>query len=154
MVGKQKEEPKIADPRNIIAFEGIDEVFTTFITDGATIVFDATLAGGTAAATLSKAVSMSADKTVQLAADAQGVVGKLILVESDLKCTVQIEGCTSLPGGNSATLTLMSGIVGALNPSSARGYIRSAASATAAELLLMNGKIWDASDPTNVVVNF
>lgn len=144
----------MADPRNIIGFEGIDEVFTTFLIDNATIVFDSTLAGGTAAATLNKAVSMSTDKTIQLASDAEGVVGKMILVESDLKATVQIEGCCSLPGGSAATLTVMTGIVGALGAASAKGFIRSAASGAAAELLKMNGKIWDASDATAVVVNF
>jgi hypothetical protein len=144
----------MADPRNIIAFEGIDEVFTTFLTDAVTIVFDQTLAGGTAAATLNKAVSMSTDKTIQLASDGEGVVGKLFIVGSDNKATVQIEGCTSLPGGVSATLTVMTGIVGALGAASAKGFIRSAASGTAAELLKQNGKIWDASDPTAVVINF
>lgn len=144
----------MADPRNIIGLEGIDEVFVTFIIDGVTIVFDQTLPGSTAAATLNKAVSFSTDKTVQLASDAEGVVGKLILVESDLKASVLIEGCTSLPGGSAATLTPMTGIVGALGAAGAKGFIRSAASGAAAELLKQNGKIWDASDPTNVFVNF
>jgi hypothetical protein len=144
----------VADPRNIVGFEGIDENFATFIPDGVTIVFDSTLAGGSAAATINKAVSFSTDKTVQLASDGEAVVGKLILVESDLKCNVQFEGCASLPGGVSATLTPGTGIVGARGPASAKGYIRSAASGTAAELIKQNGKIWDASDTANVVVNF
>lgn len=143
----------MADPRNTVGFEGIDEVFATFNTDGVTILFDATLPGRTAAATLNKAVSFSAGSTVQLAADAEAVVGKLVLVESDLKCSVQIEGCCTLPGGTAATLTLQTGIVGALLVA-AKGYIRSAASGTAAELLKMNGKIWDASDTANVIVSF
>jgi hypothetical protein len=142
----------MADPRNVIGFEGIDEVFTTFIIDNVTIVFDSTLAGGTAAATLNKAVSLSTDKTIQLASDGEAIVGKLVLVEQDNKATVQVGGCMSLPGGASATLTDGTTIVGALGAASAKGFIRTTASGTAAELVKGSGQIWDASDPTAVVV--
>jgi hypothetical protein len=142
----------MADPRNIVGFEGLHEQFATFIIDNSTITFDATLAGGAAATMIGKAVGFSADKTIQLVGNGDFVLGKLLLVEQDLKATVQVEGCMSLPGGSSATLTDGTGIVGALGAASARGFIRSAASTTAAELLLQNGKIWDASDPTNTVV--
>lgn len=144
----------MADPRALVGFDGIDEAFATFLTDNVTIVFDSTLAGGAAVATVNKAVSFSAGSTVQLASDAEAVVGKLVLIEKDNKGTVQIEGVCLLPGGASATLTLQTGIVGALGAASAKGFIRSAASATAAELLKMNGKIWDATDTANVIVNF
>ena len=141
----------MADPRNLVTFEGLHEQFATFLIDNSTIVFDATQIGGAAATMIGKAVGFSTDKTIQLVADGDMVLGKLVLVEQDNKATVQVEGCMTLPGGASATLTDGTGIVGALGAASARGYVRSAASGTAAELLKQNGKIWDASDTTNVV---
>jgi hypothetical protein len=139
------------DPRNIVGFEGIDEVFVTFLTDNVTILFDATLPGRTAAATLNKAVSLSAGSTVQLTNNTDSVIGKLILVESDLKCSVQVEGCCTLPGGRAATLTLGTHIVGATGAAAARGFIRTA---VASESPLQTGQIWDATDPTAVIVAF
>lgn len=141
----------MADPRNTVGFEGADLGTLTFIPDGVTIVFDATLGGGAAAATIGKAVSFSAGATVQLASDAEAVVGKLILVESDLKCTVQVDGCTTLPGGNGATLTAGTKIVGALGAASAKGFVRNA---VASESPKQNGMILDATDTANVVINF
>src|ERR1700687_5440543 len=114
----------MADPRSIVGFEGIDEEFATLIPDGVTIVFDSTLAGGTAAATLNKAVSFSTEQTVQLASHGGAVIGKLILVESDLKCNVQFDGAVVLPGGLAATLTAGTGIVGATGVAGVKGYVR------------------------------
>jgi hypothetical protein len=65
---------------------------------------------------------------------------------------VQIEGGMTLPGGASATLTRGSAIVGALGASSAKGYIRSAASGTAAELIKARGMIFNNADTANVAV--
>ncbi len=108
------------------------------------------MAGGSSQVGL--AVTFSAADTVALAADGDAIVGKLMLVESDDKCNVMTEGTMTLPGGNGATLTLGATIVGALNASSAKGYIRSAASGTAAELVKARGRIENAGTTTAVVV--
>lgn len=150
----EKEVTKIPDPRNVISLESIDANYVTLIPDGTTIVFDITQLDGAAVATIGQAVSLSGNSTVQLASDAQGVIGRLVSVEADLKCTVQFEGFMRLPGGSSATLTLGSRIVGALGAASAKGFIRSASGSAAAEIILMAGRIIDATDTTNVQVDF
>lgn len=140
------------NPRKQVRYEGIGYRAITLKIDNSTITYDSTKAGGSAGVGL--AVSLSAADTVQLAADAEAVVGKLILVEPDGYATVQIEGFMDLPGGNGATLTLGTPIVGALNASSAKGYIRSAASGTAAELLKAKGTIYNAATPATTWVKY
>jgi hypothetical protein len=139
-----------SNPRAVVDFEGIDAVLATYNGDGATIVYDATQAGGHAA--VGRAVSLSAGSTVQLTADADAVSGRLVKVEPDNRCTVQVGGYMKLPGGLAATLTLGSAIVGATGAAAARGYIRAVNSAVAAELAKARGRIVDATDATNVVV--
>lgn len=142
----------MADLRTV-QHEGIDAVYVTFLTDNSTIVYDATKARGAATTMLDKAVTLSAAKTVALAADGDAVIGRLELVESDNVASVQTEGYTTLPGGASATLTLGKKIVGALGAASAKGYIREVATGTAAELGKADHEIIDASDTTAVVVS-
>lgn len=144
----------MANPRNLVGFEGIaDEAdYLTFKYDNSTIAYDSTKARGAAAAMLDKAVTLSADATVALCADGDAVAGKLYRVEPDGKCLVQYKGCLSLPGGASATLTRGNKVVGALGAASAKGYIRDAASGTAAEIVKGRGLILDKSDLTAVVV--
>jgi hypothetical protein len=79
-------------------------------------------------------------------------VGKLIKVEADNKATVQTEGTMTLPGGDGATLTLNAPIVGDLGAGNAKGYVRAADSAQAAELLACRGRIENAGTATAVVV--
>lgn len=138
----------MADPRaavnNIARYQS-----QTYVHD-ATIVYDATLAGGSAQVGL--AVTQEGSETVSLVGDGEQVEGKLIKVESDGKCTVQYAGDMTLPGGNSATLTEGAKIVGALNPSSAEGYIKAAASGTAAHHVVSRGTIINSSVATAVVV--
>lgn len=140
------------NPRKTVEFEGIGLLTATFKIDGVTITYDATKAGGADATMIGKAVTLSADDTVALCADGDAIVGCLMKVESDGYCTVQIGGLTNLPGGASATLTRGTTIVGALGASSAKGYIRSAASGTAAELIKARGRILRAGVTTAVVV--
>jgi hypothetical protein len=97
------------------------------------------------------AVTMSAADTVALVADAGGVVGKLIRVESDNMATVQIAGGMKLPGGNGASLTLNKKIVGAVDGAAAPGHIRECA-AQAAEYVVARGMIVDAGTTTAVEV--
>lgn len=142
----------MADPRNDVTFVGLGEYEAqTFKIDNSTITYDVTKVGGSAMIGL--ACTEPTNKTVALTADGDAVVGRLINVSADLKAVVQTGEFVVLPGGASATLTLGTGIVGALGAASAKGYIRSAASATAAELLKAIGAIRDATDPTAVVVD-
>jgi len=142
----------MADPRKTESFEGIGAVYATYLIDNSTITYSASETNGSAQVGL--AVTLSAAKTVALAADAEAVIGKLIRVEADNRAVVQVAGYMTLPGGDSATLTLGSKIVGDLGAASAKGYIRSAASATAAELAVQSGVIHDAGTTTAVVVKF
>jgi len=105
------------------------------------------------------AVTFSADDTVALAADGDAVVGKLIKVEGDLKCSVRVHGFVTLPAGASATVTRGKKIVGALGASSAKGYIRDAviagatyAAAEANEAQKARGIIIDVGTTTAVGV--
>lgn len=143
----------MADPRNAIDFEGIGILTATYKIDNSTIVYDATKAGGAATTMLNKAVTLSAAGTVALAADGDAVEGKLLLVESDNKCTVQVGGYTTFPGGDSASLTLGKKFVGALGAAAAKGYIREVATGTAAELGKCRGRIVDAGTTTAVMVD-
>lgn len=140
----------MANPRNIVAFEGIrtEADIVTFKIDEVTIVYT-DVAGGAAATMLNKAVSLSADNTVQLASDAEAVIGKLLHVEPDGKCAVQVGGYVTLPGGNAATLTRGNSIVGALGAAAAKGYIRVS---VAAESPKARGFIQENGTTTAVLV--
>lgn len=143
----------MADPRLTVKYdeikpEGASDV--TYIIDNTTIVYSASAVGGSASVGL--AVTFSGNNTIALCADGDAVLGKLILVEPDGKAHVQELGHMTLPGGASATLTRGTKIVGALGAASAKGYIRSAASATAAELVKCRGFIHDVADSTAVGV--
>jgi hypothetical protein len=140
----------MANPRDTVAFDGIAGVYATFEIDDDTITYSATEENGSAV--IGRAVTLSAAGTVALAADAEDVIGKLVKVEADDKATVQTGGYMELPGGDGATLTLGTKIVGDLGAASAKGYIRSAASGAAAELLVGRGFIVDATTTTAVVV--
>lgn len=141
----------MADPRDATSRVGTNPSIKTFAIDGVTIVYSATAARGSAV--VDRAVSLSAAGTVQLTDDADEVIGKLLHVEPDGFCAVQVGGVMTLPGGDAATLTLGTKIVGDLGAAAARGHIRSAASAVAAELLVARGQILDAADTANVEVD-
>lgn len=138
----------MADPRN--AVNNIAKYRAQTFAHDATIVYDATAAGGSAQVGL--AVTQEGSQTVSLVGDGEEVEGKLIKVESDGFCVVQIEGEMTLPGGEGATLTEGASIVGDLGASSAEGYIRAVATGTAAELGRTRGTIVDSSTATAVVV--
>jgi len=115
----------LTTPRNIVGYEETaDPTDLTFKIDNSTITYDATKANGAAATMIGFAVSLSADDTVQLASDGEAIVGKLISVTADLKCSVRVLGFVTLPAGASATVTRGKKIVGALGAASAKGYIR------------------------------
>jgi len=140
----------MADPRDAVAFDGIDATYETFLIDNSTITYSATVANGSSKVGL--AVALSTHKTIETAGDGEEVLGKLVKVEADNKAVVQTDGYMTLPGGNGATLTPGKKIVGALNASSAEGYIREVATGTAAELGVARGMIIDAGTTTAVIV--
>jgi hypothetical protein len=123
----------MADPRNTVSHDGIGQNFETYSHDN-TIVYDAAVAGG--AAQVGKAVTLIGETgaDVSLVGDGEVVLGRLTLVESDGKCSVQIAGNCELPGGSGASLTQGGKIVGALGASSAEGYIKDAPASTAGAL--------------------
>lgn len=131
---------------------GVDEdAILTVKIDNATITYDATKAG--ASAQVGLAVTWSADDTIALCADGDYVLGKLLRVTDDLFAAVQVEGFCQLAGGNAATLTRGTAIVGALGAASAKGYIRSVNTAVAAEMGKQNARIHNVADATAVWVN-
>lgn len=141
----------MSDPRATVVLDDVGEFEAyTFLIDNSTITYSSSQVNGSASVGL--AVKLSAAKTVALAGDGDAVIGKLIQVFADNTATVQVGDILVLPGGNGATLTLGTAIVGALNASSAAGYIRSAASGTAAELIKCRGAIIDAGTTTAVKV--
>jgi hypothetical protein len=138
----------MVDPRNDVDFEGIDDVSVPLKYDGS-IVYDATKPGGSVSVGL--AVKTTGHRTVGLTTDGSEVTGKLVLVEDDGFCTVQVEGGTNLPGGTAATLTPGSRIVGAAL-GGAPGYIRSVAAATLAEVAVARHRIMESATTTAVKV--
>ena len=136
--------------RNDIAFDDILNEYVTYLIDGVTITFDATQPNGSAA--VGRAVMLSGNKTVALADSNAAIEGKLIKVERDGKCTVQVEGYMNLPGGAGATLTPGAAVVGALGPGNARGYVKAADTAQLAQVAAGRGRIVDSADPANVWV--
>lgn len=139
----------MADPRSAVSFEGIGYSAYTYPHDN-TIVYDNQEEGGSAQVGL--AVTLESNGTVSLVGADEQVEGKLVKVEQDGFCVVQNGGVVTLPGGDAATLTPGTRIVGALGAASAEGYVKSAAAATAAHHIVSRGTIIDASDPTAVVV--
>ncbi|MGE3267170.1 MAG: hypothetical protein AB7P40_00385 [Chloroflexota bacterium] len=142
----------MADPRMTTTNVGTNAEYGSFDADAATIVYSATVAGGASAVGLAVTMTSTA-KTISTTADAEPVLGKLISVEPDGTCTVQVGGVMELPGGTAATLNEGTRIVGALGGASgtAEGYIRSVGTA-AAEAHVGRGMIEDGATATAVVV--
>lgn len=139
----------MADPRSAVSHEGVGYHADTYAHDN-TIVYSAEEENGSAQVGL--AVTLEDDDLVTLVGDGEGVLGKLVKVESDGFCVVQTGGHMTLPGGDGATLTPQSKIVGDLGVGAAEGYIQSAAAGTAAHHVVSRGTIIDATDPTAVMV--
>lgn len=135
--------------RDDISYQGNGRRLIPAMIDGVTITHDRTKTGGSAQVGL--AVMLSGNSTIALTNDGSAVVGKLYSVEEDGVATVEV-GFVELPGGAGATLTVGTPIVGDLGASNVRGYVRSADSAVAAELLKARGLIFDATTPAETVV--
>lgn len=140
----------MANPRDTVDYEAIaaPSDYATFLTDNSTILYDADEENGSAQVGL--AVTLSADKTIALCADAEFVLGKLVKVEADNKATVQVGGFMTLPGGTGAALTRGKRIVGDLLVA-AKGYIREVLVSDTGEMGRARGFIID-DDATNPIV--
>lgn len=139
----------MADPRaTLLHVQDPEGSYETFTADGVSITYSATVEGGSSQVGL--AVTLVAG-VLETAADGEAVIGKLLKVEKDLTCLVQVGGKMTLPGGTSATLTQGARIVGDLLVA-AEGYIQAAASGTAAHHVVSRGFIIDATTTTAVVV--
>jgi hypothetical protein len=147
----------MTDPRAVVRHDGNHARYETFKIDASEITYSATAAGGSAQVRL--AVALTTDDTVDLCGDGEAVFGKLIAVDSDNFATVQIGGFCTLPAGDGATLTLGRKVVGALNASSAKGYVKTfvaSGSYTLAEVALAaatRGLIVNNDTTTAVVVD-
>lgn len=139
----------MSNARSTVDFTEIKPLRITCIADASTVTFDRTYAGGSASIGL--AVNLSASKTIQLAGDQEMVLGVLTNVEPDGMCTVQVGGVCTFKGGTSATLTPGSRIVGDLLVS-AKGYVQTVATDSAAHVAAGRGVILDASTTTAVQV--
>lgn len=137
--------------RKKVLYREIDTVPATYKIDNSTITYDSSKGGGSAQVGL--AVNLSASGTVQLVSDAETVLGRLVMVDADNFATVQVDGYAMLPKGNGATVTPGTKIVGALGPSSAKGYVRNVAVATLAEVAVAVGMIQDTSSNANVILD-
>jgi hypothetical protein len=140
----------MSDPRLDADIIGKNATYLSAYYDNSGITYSATSNGGSTKVGL--AVTLSSDGTISTAADGELVLGKLIKVEPDGYCTVQVGGGMELAGGTGATLTVGYPIVGAVDGTGAEGYIRIAAHATTTETILARGRIWDNDDTTAVQV--
>ena len=142
----------MADPRSV-SRKGVNAETLPVVVDNSTIVYDATKKGGCARVeTGNNAVTWTDTQgVVKLAVDGEAVCGVLLLVEKDLCATMQVEGQATMKGGDGAALTPGTAIVGAVR-SAVGGYIRDAASGTAAELVLAAHRIIDDNSADAVEV--
>lgn len=124
----------MANPRNIVLFQGIAYDAQTFHIDADTITFDREVENGSEQVGL--AVTLSADATVAVAGAGDLVLGKLLKVESDDKANVQTGGYVSF--ASSGAIAAGDRIVGAAGGLVAAGAGR--------------GIVVDASDTENVWV--
>jgi hypothetical protein len=138
----------MANPRKLIDHLGIAPVALTFLSDGSTIAFSRTAAGGSTAVGLAVGLVAGTEDTVELVADAQAVLGRLIVVEADGACVVQVGGVAEFRAGNAVTLLRGGRLVGALGAASARGYVRPPATATPAEVNAARHTVLKIADPT------
>lgn len=117
--------------RGDLDFEGILGEYVSF--DSA-LTYDGTVTGGHAL--VDSPVGLDATGVIA-AASAGAVLGKLVLLEQDGVCNVQVKGFMQFDYTGAAASDLGKPIVG----SATAGEVRAANSAVAAELLLAQGRI-------------
>lgn len=135
----------MADPRNVANRVGVGYEALTYGHDN-TIVYDVTKVNGSAQVGL--AASLESANVATLAGDGENILGKILKVEPGGAVVIQTGGFMTLPGGDGATLTVGTKIVGDLGVAAAEGYIRSVNT----EHGVSRGRIEDATDATAVLV--
>lgn len=144
----------MSDPRTVTSLgtSRNPDDYDTYAYDNSTITYDIDTEGGSSAVSFAVTLKDAGARVIETVGDGEGILGKLLKVEPDGSCLVQVGGPMTLPGGSSATLTEGMAIVGDLGPASAEGYIRAVATGTAAELGVCRGFIEDATDTAAVAV--
>jgi hypothetical protein len=113
----------MADPRKIVDFTLIGQKRAT-LAYGNTIVHDDL----DPEKYKGRSVKISADNQIQLCGDGDFIFGFISLTEKDGFCSVVWDGVVeNAHKGDGATVTVGSGVVGALGPAGALGYIKNAA---------------------------
>lgn len=142
----------MADPRSAgVANQrtGTTPRVLSYKIDGTDIVYEAApITNGSSKAGL--AVMLSGNGIVRLTADGARVLGRLLKVDDDGWCSVQVGGVVQLP--SSGTITVNTQIVGALL-SAARGYVRSEVLATLADVANAAHNVLDVSDVNNIEID-
>lgn len=134
-----------------IGYENIEGNLITLWIDDDTITFDEREEGGSAA--VGKAVGIVLSDTVELVADGDAIYGELVSVAGDGAAVVRKGGPVTLSAGTSHGISAGTrGIVGALL-SGAKGYVRAANSAQAAEILAARGVCLNAADTTALKID-
>ncbi|MCE7937115.1 MAG: hypothetical protein DYG90_00645 [Chloroflexi bacterium CFX6] len=131
-----------------IDFDSIEGPLATFEIDGSTITYDEDEEGGSAQIGL--VVKVSANKTVALPATGEGFHGVLELVEPDGAATVRIRGWARAKKGD-GTLTVGTKLVADVR-TAAKGYVRSVAAGTLAEVAVARHYCADTSDADAVQI--
>lgn len=142
----------MTNPRDKIRFVNARVKRETFLHDD-TIVYDTDYPGNSPQVGLAVTQTGEATSTVTLVPADVHVTGRLEKVEGDGKCTVTVWGVVELPAGEGAALTSGAPIVGALGPSSAKGYIKASASGSDAVVAAARGEIKKSTDSTRVEVD-
>lgn len=148
--------------RNQVAYDDIGYDGITQFIDNVTITYSGpplgTAVRGSAQVGLAVTWSQTTNDTVALTQDGDSVMGRLAEVFDDQFCTVAFHGFVQLPAGQGAAITRGRSFVGALGPTSARGYIRQTVSPGAAytqteqvEQARGRGRIWTVADANGQV---
>ncbi|MEJ7763497.1 MAG: hypothetical protein WKF80_11960 [Thermomicrobiales bacterium] len=140
------------DPRKTVQYDGIHFRTSEGHVD-ASIVYSKTVAGGSVS--VGKAVRLTGNRIFGLATTGTEVAGRLVLVESDGVCTVQVGGFMELPAA--AAIPFGSRVVGGVVAGNIRALAAPSATYVASEgteAAAAKGQVWDGSVPASIVVYF
>ena len=139
--------------RDAIDREGNAVSIQTYRVDGSTITYEPEQKNGSSK--VNKAVKIATagpDSTVALTTAGSQVLGKLLKVEPDGGCSVEVGGYMRLPLGTGASATVGRGVIGATGASSAPGFVKPADPAVLAEVAAARGWIDESIDSGTVLV--
>lgn len=131
-----------------IQFDSIEGPLATFEIDGVTITYSATEEYGSAQVGL--VVKVTSSKVIALPSTGEGFIGVLELVEADGAATVRTSGYARAKKGD-GTLTAGTKMVADVR-TAAKGYVRSVAAATLAEVAVARHSVIDVADADSVQI--